>query len=216
MMASAPASDNLLQAARQGDIGAIRAALAEGASNLDQALVGAVEAGQDLAASYLLDQGASPSAQGKRPAPVAGEAPVDAGVLVLAASAGDAKMVRLLLSRGAGSNGSQLAQALLGAILANQREAVLLLAEQEPAIQTRETAFRLATLAGRWRLAEIFLSDGISREAQVALFLEVVRWRDAAAAQFLLANGIRPPSPGETNEHASLMALAWLDSLARD
>jgi len=50
--------DWLLRSARRGDVGGIRAALADGATLLDAALVVATRRGRTLAAEYLLDHGA--------------------------------------------------------------------------------------------------------------------------------------------------------------
>jgi hypothetical protein len=52
------ANQKLIEAAKQGDIGGIRAALAEGATYLQTAFQQAAFADQAVAASYLMDQGA--------------------------------------------------------------------------------------------------------------------------------------------------------------
>jgi hypothetical protein len=81
-------NQNLLDAARCGDIGAIRAALAESAGGLNQALVEASKAGQVIAAGYLIDRGADLHASRDQ-------------ALRLAARQGQAEVLRLLLDRGA-------------------------------------------------------------------------------------------------------------------
>jgi hypothetical protein len=56
------ANEKLRDAAERGDIGGIRAAMAEGADNLNWALFAATEAGEATAVAYLLDCGADPNA----------------------------------------------------------------------------------------------------------------------------------------------------------
>jgi ankyrin repeat protein len=96
-------SESLNRAARLGDVGAIRSALAEGSGAdpdaLGQALLEAARAGHALAASYLLDQGA--------------DLVLDDGLslpkeaLVAAVQGGSLSVVELLLSRGAPVNQRQ-------------------------------------------------------------------------------------------------------------
>jgi hypothetical protein len=50
------ANQKLIEAAKQGDIGGIRAALAEGATDLQTAFREAAFADQAVAASYLMDR----------------------------------------------------------------------------------------------------------------------------------------------------------------
>jgi ankyrin repeat protein len=84
----------LFEAAKTGDIGAIRACLSEGADPNAKDRRGltplerAVMAGQGLAAAYLLDRGADPAVDGD-------------WALCWAAEHGREEMVRLLLERGA-------------------------------------------------------------------------------------------------------------------
>jgi ankyrin repeat protein len=88
----------LWEASRQGDIGGIRAALADGADGLDTALIQAAKNGHVAAIHYLIDHGAAPD--GLR----------DAAPIVWAASWGHFKAVELLLDSGASPN----AEAFLG------------------------------------------------------------------------------------------------------
>jgi hypothetical protein len=58
-----PSNEALLDAAKRGDIGGIRAALADGAQNLNGALFAAAREGHATAAGYLVDRGADPHAR---------------------------------------------------------------------------------------------------------------------------------------------------------
>lgn len=58
--------DWLLRSARRGEVGGLRAALADGATLLDAALVVAARRGRTLAAEYLLDRGADANRDGGR------------------------------------------------------------------------------------------------------------------------------------------------------
>jgi ankyrin repeat protein len=112
----ADANHRLWNAARSGDIGGVRSALADGANNFGEALVEASRNNFLAAAAYLLDRGADVHFSDDLP-------------LRRAAEHGHAETVRLLLERGANIHAHD-EYALNQAAVNGQPETVRLLLDQ--------------------------------------------------------------------------------------
>jgi ankyrin repeat protein len=170
----------LLDAARVGDIGAIRATLAEGADNLDAALVVACGQGQTAAAAYLLDRGAALDARSWTQEGEGSGLGVDTP-LTAAAAGGHLETVLLLLERGADINARAAFApaepqddpapehpwhtALTAAAQFGQAEVVAFLLERGAG--DRNEALREAAQHNRPEPARLLLAGGASPNARI-------------------------------------------------
>jgi ankyrin repeat protein len=179
------ANERLLRAARDGDIGAMRAAIAEGADDLNQALIRAAGEGRALAASYLLDAGADIHFASPLSA-------VYSDALAAASAGGHSETARLLIERGARAshpNGFALRCAASSGDLETARvllDAGAVINPQSAA----ETPLRRAASEGDAAMMELLIERGANIHARGEIALAyAARNGHREAAQLLLDRG---------------------------
>jgi ankyrin repeat protein len=171
--------EQLLLAAKNGDIGALRAALADGADTLDSALVTAAGEGHGLAATYLIDSGADLQVLDYWPARRAAEG-------------GHLDTLRLLLDR-AGDNAPDMAQVVLSEAASHGHEELVrwLLDEghANPA-GAADTPLKRAALKGHLSVAELLLERGKASPEQLNNALgQAAKSDTATVARLLISRG---------------------------
>jgi ankyrin repeat protein len=176
-------NDDLVEAAQNGDIGALRAALASGADAVDVACWAALDADQSAAVIYLLDRGAD--ARGFddhlfREAAARGNLDIvewclehgadlrahHEDALIRAAGGGHAQVVLALLSRGADLYVQDEAP-LCAAIVNGHADMAKLLIDRGAQLYSEETsaAFVEACQRGHLEIARFLLSQKFSTES---------------------------------------------------
>jgi ankyrin repeat protein len=245
MIRSDPRAEQaLIKAAEKGDIGGIRAALAQGAQDANRALIRASAGGHALAVGYLLDHGADihfALRGGPRPGDPLREAVRNKRVevvrlllergadatfdgsmaLCVAVKNGSVQIVRMLLKAGA-DPGPRGYEALLIGIEGGEAECVrvLLKSERAKGVPSEvldpycEEGLRFAVANGNVRLAEAVLDGGADVRADSDGALRRASKKGDRAMALLLLE--RGANPAEAAKWNTASGKAFLEKLTRE